>query len=242
MAAPYSCLVHWGNTIGACAGETLPNASVVDLGRRLVGSGYEVFLRDGALYAFKGIAGRFAPIAVHVSLVAILGGAAFGALAGFDGQVMLPEGQEVLVANVLRGAGTALPGIPLPEGAKRVLHLDQFTIDYRADGSIGQFKSLLTERDLDGNELRQKEIYVNEPLRFGGVTAYQARAPSRTCSPYVMCPDVVRGACGCQAGSMTTSFRGVVAHVCVGLERATPCRRTGRCRACASASAATRGG
>jgi cytochrome c biogenesis protein len=164
---------------GQCrAGETLPNASVRDVGRLLNSRGYAVFLRDGALYAFKGIAGRFAPIAVHVSLLAILIGAAFGALAGFDGQVLLPEGGQVLVANVLRSAGTAIPGLPLPEGARRVLRLDRFDIDYRSDGSIGQYRSVLTAEDLDGNAVQQKEIYVNEPMRFGGVTIYQVRVDS----------------------------------------------------------------
>ena len=67
----------------------MPNASVRDFGHILKSQSYAVFVRDNALYAFKGIAGRFSPIAVHVSLLLILGGAAFGALAGFDGQVRL---------------------------------------------------------------------------------------------------------------------------------------------------------
>ena len=91
----------------------------------------------------------------------------------------MPEGDEFLVANVLQQAGTAIPGLPLPEGAKRVLSLDKFLIDYRADGSIAQYRSVLTARDLDGNAVGQKEIYVNEPFRFGGVTLYQVH-------PYVM--------------------------------------------------------
>lgn len=72
------------------AGETLPSASVRDLGALLKDSGYEVFLKNGSLYGFKGISGRFAPIAVHVSLVLILFGAAVGALGGLDGQVLPP--------------------------------------------------------------------------------------------------------------------------------------------------------
>ena len=149
---------------------------MTDLGRILSGKGYNVFLRDGCLYGFKGIAGRFAPIAVHVSLVAILFGAAYGALAGFEGQIMLPEGRQVLVGDVLRSASTALPGMPLPEGGKKLLSLDRFDIDYRSDGSIGQYRSVLTISKPDGTPLRQKEIYVNEPLRYGGVTIYQVRS------------------------------------------------------------------
>jgi cytochrome c biogenesis protein len=88
---------------------------------------------------------------------------------------MLPEGDEVLIANVLRSAGTAIPGVPLPDGARSVIELNRFVIDYRSDGSIAQYRSVLTERDLYGNVKRQKEIYVNEPMRFGGVTLYQVR-------------------------------------------------------------------
>lgn len=161
--------------VATCPGETLPNATVADVGRKLISKGYEIFLKNGSLYAFKGIAGRFAPIGVHVALLAILGGAAYGALAGFEGGVMLPEGDQFLVAEALQSAPVALPGAPLPSGAKRILRLDSFVIDYRPDGSIGQFRSVLSTLDLDGRQLGQQEIYVNQPLRFGGVTAYQVR-------------------------------------------------------------------
>lgn len=79
------------------AGETLPSASVRDLGGLLKDSGYEVFLKDGSLYGFKGISGRFAPIAVHVSLVLILLGAAIGALGGLEGTVRPPSLPEPLL-------------------------------------------------------------------------------------------------------------------------------------------------
>lgn len=51
---------------------SLPDASVKDLGRLLRGGGYCVFLQNGSLYAFKGLAGRFAPIGVHISMLAII--------------------------------------------------------------------------------------------------------------------------------------------------------------------------
>ena len=66
------------------------------------------------------------------------------------------------------------------QDAVQVITLDKFDIDYRSDGSVGQYRSILTERDLDGRMEQQKEIYVNEPMRFGGVTIYQARpAPTQ---------------------------------------------------------------
>ena len=94
---------------------------------------------------------------------------------------MLPEGREFLVGNVLRSAGTAIPGMPLPAGAARVMRLDKFVIDYHSSGEIAQYRSVLTELDLDGRALQQKEIYVNEPFRFGGVTLYQVLAHAQVC-------------------------------------------------------------
>jgi hypothetical protein len=72
------------------------------------------------MYGFKGISGRFAPIGVHVSLVLILLGAAYGALGGYEGSAMLSEGDQLLVASKLRGGITTLSGLGLPEGAKKV--------------------------------------------------------------------------------------------------------------------------
>ena len=88
--ATTACLEPCSRHPGLAAGETLPNASVRDLGALLKDNGYEVFLRNGSLYGFKGISGRFAPIAVHVSLILILFGAAVGALGGLDGQARPP--------------------------------------------------------------------------------------------------------------------------------------------------------
>lgn len=61
---------------------------------------------------------------------------------------MIPEGGEFLVASRLRGGITTLPGLLLPEGASKVVRLDKFSIDYRPDGSVGQYRSVLTESDL----------------------------------------------------------------------------------------------
>ena len=55
---------------------SLPDADVKDFGRMLREGGYSVFLRKGSLYAFKGLAGRFAPIGVHISMLAIILGKA----------------------------------------------------------------------------------------------------------------------------------------------------------------------
>ena len=95
-----------------CAAETLPGGNVRDVGRVLVKNGYSVFLKEGKLYGFKGIAGRFAPIAVHVSLLLVLGGAAFGALAGFEGQVCFDACTQH-AGHALRACGSTIAWMQL---------------------------------------------------------------------------------------------------------------------------------
>ena len=53
----------------------------------------------------------------------------------------------------------------LPKGAKEVLHVNGFDVEYRPDGSVQQFKSDLSVFDLNGNQKQQKTISVNQPIR-----------------------------------------------------------------------------
>ncbi|KAH9325150.1 hypothetical protein KI387_005328, partial [Taxus chinensis] len=52
--------------------DTLPRARIRDVGVLLMGSGYEVFFVESALYGFKGLAGILAPIGVHGALLLII--------------------------------------------------------------------------------------------------------------------------------------------------------------------------
>jgi cytochrome c biogenesis protein len=52
--------------------------------------------------------------------------------------------------------------------------VNRFWIDYTPDGNIDQFYSDLSVVDAAGTELDRKTIHVNEPLRYRGVTLYQA--------------------------------------------------------------------
>jgi hypothetical protein len=51
----------------------------------------QVFLKDGALYAFKGLAGKVGPIGVHAALLLSLAGTAWSGLGTLKGTVMCPE-------------------------------------------------------------------------------------------------------------------------------------------------------
>ena len=76
--------------------------------------GVQVFVNpEGALYGFKGLAGRLGPIGVHASMLAILGGVAWGSVSGYKGSVMVPQDSDFLTASALRPAS---PFAQLPAG------------------------------------------------------------------------------------------------------------------------------
>jgi cytochrome c biogenesis protein len=148
----------------------LPAAAVRDVAAALAARGYRVFLRGGAAYAFKGLAGRLGPIGVHASMLAVMAGITVGALGGYSGTAMIPVGSAAPVAGLLRPAS---PAARLPVGGGAALRVDAFRIDYRDDGSVRQFFSDVAVEDAAGRTLAAKTVSVNQPLRFGGVTAYQ---------------------------------------------------------------------
>lgn len=167
----------------------VPSAALNDLAAALDAKNYQLFVKDGALYGFKGLAGKLGPIGVHASMLAVMAGVVMGAVGGFSGAVMIPEGGDALVASALVPAS---PLARLPAGGEAVLHVEDFDIDYRSDGSVRQFVTGVSVSDLDGRQLASQRMSVNLPLRFGGVTAYQTdwamsaltvRAPGSPLSP-----------------------------------------------------------
>ncbi|KAL0365479.1 UNVERIFIED_CONTAM: Cytochrome c biogenesis protein CCS1, chloroplastic [Sesamum angustifolium] len=130
--------------------DTLPRASIQDLGVILMGAGYEVFLKGPSLYAFKGLAGRFAPIGVHLALLLVMVGGTLSAAGSFRGSVTVPQ-----------------------ESFNTEVHVNRFYMDYYNSGEVSQFHSDLSLFDLNGKEIMRKTISVNDPLRYGGITIYQ---------------------------------------------------------------------
>lgn len=152
--------------------KVLPAAAITDLGAALRGKGYQVFLQGGALYAFKGLAGKVGPIGVHVALLLTLAGTAYSGFGGWKGSVMVPEGGDFYIADFLRPTGFLSSPPRGLEGA--FMHVNSFSIDYRPDGQVAQFYSDLSLMDGEtGREKKQQVIYVNKPFRAEGVTMYQ---------------------------------------------------------------------
>ena len=130
---------------------------------------YRVFQENDTLYARKGIVGRIGPIVVHAAMLIILAGSIWGALTGFFAQEMVASGESFRVQNIFEAGPLAAPQVPKDWGVR----VNRFWIDYTPEGTIDQFYSDLSVIDNQGEELKRKTIYVNEPLRYRGVTLYQ---------------------------------------------------------------------
>ncbi|KAG2534939.1 hypothetical protein PVAP13_9NG075400 [Panicum virgatum] len=85
--------------------DSLPRASIQDLGVILMGAGYEVFTKGPSLYAFKGLAGRYAPIGVHLAMLFIMAGATLSATGSFKGSVDVPQGLNFVIGDVMKPRG-----------------------------------------------------------------------------------------------------------------------------------------
>ncbi|RZC87040.1 hypothetical protein C5167_041972 [Papaver somniferum] len=150
--------------------DNLPRASVRDLGVILMGAGYEVFLKGPTLYAFKGLAGRFAPIGVHIAMLLIMAGGTLSATGSFRGSVTVPQGLNFVMGDVLGPNGFLSKPTP---AFNTEVHVNKFIMEYYNSGEISQYRTDLSLFDLDGKEVMRKTISVNDPLRYDGITIYQ---------------------------------------------------------------------
>jgi cytochrome c biogenesis protein len=148
----------------------LPAASIAPLVQQLQQRQYRIVQDSNRIYARKGILGRLAPIVVHISMMIILVGGLIGALTGFITQEMVPSGETFKIENVTDAGPFAAAQIPQDWSVK----VNRFWIDYLPTGEINQFYSDLSVLDKAGQEVDRKTIHVNEPMRYKGVTMYQA--------------------------------------------------------------------
>ena len=139
-----------------------PSASLVQLEGMLKAQGWQIQSHPGRLAARKGLLGRVGPMLVHAGMVVLMLGAAWGSLAGQRSEQFLAPGRTL---DLLNSRGQS----------QLVVALDGFSVQRDPAGRPEQFTSQL--RLLDGEsgpELKQAEISVNHPLRFKGITLYQA--------------------------------------------------------------------
>ena len=112
--------------------------------------------------------GRWSPLmvyVVHLSILLVLCGALVGSIFGFKGFMNILEG-EATNEVMLEGSDH---GLNLPFQVR----CDKFDVSYYDNGMPREFRSDLT-LIRDGKEVLKRELRVNDPLTYDGITFYQA--------------------------------------------------------------------
>ncbi|NEP78694.1 MAG: cytochrome c biogenesis protein [Okeania sp. SIO3B3] len=148
----------------------IEKASLDSLEKILQQRGYQVFQEGDKLYGRKGIIGKIGPIIVHASMLIILAGSIVGSMTGFIGQEIVPSGETFQIKNIVDAGIFAESQIP----QDWLVRVNRFWIEYTPEGAIDQFYSDLSILDKNGYEVDRKTIFVNQPMRYHGVTMYQA--------------------------------------------------------------------
>lgn len=102
---------------------------------------------------------------VHLSILIIFIGAIYGQRTGFRGSIMLPEQQSSNVVFAPRGSG------PIDLGF--TIRCESFHIEFYDNFMPKEYTSKLTVLENDAIVL-QKDIEVNDPLQYKGITFYQS--------------------------------------------------------------------
>ena len=121
---------------------------------------------DGfAIYGESGRWTRLGVYVVHSSVVLLLIGGLIGSIFGFDGFVNIPEGESV------RSIQLTNSNQKMPLGFE--IRCDDFNVEFYDSGTPKEFRSRLTILK-QGEAVVQKDIIVNDPLRYEGISFYQS--------------------------------------------------------------------
>nr|WP_245527994.1 cytochrome c biogenesis protein ResB [Ammonifex degensii] len=122
--------------------------------------------REGAttwLYASRGKLGPWFSFGLHMSLVLVVAGFAWGGMARSETLVVLPVGEQ---AEVITGSRQS-------SGIDRfTIRLDDFATLYDATGAVDNWVSKVTII-VDGQEVQRGNVMVNHPLNYRGYNLYQ---------------------------------------------------------------------
>ncbi len=119
-----------------------------------------------ALFSEKGRWTRLGVYVVHLSILFMLAGAVIGGLWGFKGFVNIVEGE---VADTIEARKGQHEHIPLGFSVR----CNDFSVSFYDTGQPEEFKSSLTIID-GGKEVLTRDIIVNDPLRYRGISFYQS--------------------------------------------------------------------
>ncbi len=123
--------------------------------------GWKTYKFNSHISARKGLIGKIGPLVVHIGLIVLLIGSAYGSFTSQSKEQYLLPGETLDLVNE-------------STHSKANVKLVDFSIERESDGVPKQFISKLnfSSGDLNLNEI--KTTKVNHPIRFKGLTIYQA--------------------------------------------------------------------
>ena len=145
-----------------CKWETNNNNQFITKANQILKKdGWDILLNENTISARKGVFGRFGPILVHFGLIILLIGSTYG---NFSRQSL----EEYLIPN------ETIDLINDNSNKKLLLKLNNFYIDREDNGVPKQFTSNIEIFSENESESFKKETSVNHPIRYKGLTIYQA--------------------------------------------------------------------
>jgi len=123
--------------------------------------GWKTYKFKSHISARRGLIGKVGPLVVHIGLIVLLIGSAYGNFTSQSKEQYLLPGESLNLINESKNS-------------KATVRLVDFSIERESDGVPKQFISKLdfSSEDLKLNEIKTTE--VNHPIRFKGLTIYQA--------------------------------------------------------------------
>jgi cytochrome c biogenesis protein len=118
-----------------------------------------------AITAEKGRWTRLGVYIVHLSVVVLLLGGLIGSRFGFEGYVNIDEGESADTIQLRFSNGTR----ELPFA----IRCDDFDVQFYNTGAPKEFRSTLSIIE-KGRAVMQKDIIVNDPLRYKGINIFQS--------------------------------------------------------------------
>ena len=124
-------------------------------------NGWNTYKFKNRLSARKGLVGKTGPIVVHIGLIVLLIGSAYGSFSSQSNEEYLRPGESLDLINE-------------STNSKSTIKLEKFLIERESDGIPKQFSSRLNFSSEDSKLNEIKTTKVNHPIRFEGLTIYQA--------------------------------------------------------------------
>jgi len=123
--------------------------------------GWKTYKFKSHISARRGLIGKVGPLIVHIGLIVLLVGSAYGSFTSQSKEQYLLPGESLDLINE-------------STNSKAKVKLVDFSIERESDGTPKQFISKLdfSSKDLELNAI--KTAKVNHPIRFQGLTIYQA--------------------------------------------------------------------